>query len=341
MSTIITIIAAVAVFCLLILSHELGHFLAARACGVYVEDFSLGMGPKLFGWKGKQTNYSLRLLPIGGWCRMLGEEDDSNDKRAFCNKTVWQRILIVFAGPLANFLFAIIIFIVIFMMIGTYSETSELGEIQPDSPAAAAGLESGDVILSINGEEISQWTEIGAAVNAYGGEALTLLVDRDGEQLTLTLSPAFNAEDQSWKIGVTPAKERQNIFTAIGLGVQQSIFFTKELILGVAGMIAGTVDVDVAGPVGIVNTIGDAAGYGLQTLLLLMGYLCINLAIVNLLPLPALDGSRIVFLLIEWIRGKAIAPEKENRIHFIGLVLLMGLMVLITYRDIVNLVVAG
>lgn len=337
----LTVIAAIVVFCLLILSHELGHFLMARLFGVAVVDFSLGMGPKIAKWQGKYTQYTLRAFPIGGWCNMLGEDESSDNPRAFCQKPVWQRMLIVAAGPITNFLFAVLLFIVIFMMMGTYSQENVVGEPIADMPAQAAGILPGDRIIRIDGKEISSWGEIGAAVNtAQPGHVLHFELNREGRVLGLDIQPYFNEEGGNWMIGVQPVRERQNIFTAISLGMQQSIEFVRMLVVAVIGMFQGTVPVDVAGPVGIVSIIGEQANQGLQNLLLLTAILSINLAIINLLPLPALDGSRLVFLAVERLRGRPINREREGMVHFIGLLLLMGLMVVITYHDIMRLILS-
>lgn len=333
-----TIIAAIAVFCLLILSHELGHFIVAKACHVYVEDFSLGMGPKLIRWQGKETQYTLRLLPVGGWCKMRGEDEDSDDQRAFCRRPVWQRIAVVAAGPVMNFIFAILLFIIIFMMIGTTSNENLVGSTLPGKPAEAAGLLPGDRILSINGIAIDQWSDISSTVNQQEpGQALNVVIDRNGRQLNMIIQPYYDSDSSSWVIGIHPEQLRQNIFTAIGLGVRQSIYFVRELLVAIVQMISGRVPVEVAGPVGIVTIIGDATRYGIQSLLLLTAYLSLNLGLINLFPLPALDGSRIVFLAVEGLRGKPIDRQKEGMVHFVGLILLLGLMAFITFNDIVRL----
>lgn len=344
MATIITIITAVLIFCFLVLSHEFGHFIVAKACHVYVDDFSIGMGPRLLHWRGKETEYCLRLFPIGGWCKMRGEDEDSEDERAFCCRPVWQRICIVAAGPIMNFLSAILIYIVIYMILGLAVPSNLVGDVEPDSPAALAGLEAGDRILSINGQEIELWEDIGTVVNAgEEGAALNLQVLRGKESLSFVLEPEYDAETSRWLMGVyssteDPVLQRAGFFQSIRLGVEQSIYMLRMLISSIIGMVAGTVPVEVSGPVGIVTLINQAANDSLRTVLALMAFLCLNLGLMNLLPLPALDGSRIVFLAIEGLRGKPINRDKEGMVHFIGLILLMGLMLLFTYQDIVRLV---
>lgn len=334
---LIKIIAALAIFCVLVLTHEFGHFIVAKACGVYVEDFSVGMGPRLLHYQGKETDYCLRLLPIGGWCKMVGEDEESDNPRAFCRKTVGQRMAIVAAGPLMNFISAAILFVIIFMMIGTYSTQPVVGSTIEGTPAAEV-LQEGDRLLTIAGREVADWDDIGVIVNSLpAGESFAVTVERAGEQLELEFTPYYDEETAGWKLGIYPTEEKQKLGKAIALGFTQTYLFTKELILAIVGMFRGTVPVDVGGPVAIVSVIGDAASYGIQSVLLLAAYLCINLGLVNLIPLPALDGSRLVFLAVEGLRGKPIDPKKEGLVHFIGLMLLLGLMLLITYHDIINL----
>jgi regulator of sigma E protease len=330
-----TILAAILVFCLLILSHEFGHFIMARLNGVYVYDFSLGMGPKIFSIKGKETQYTLRLFPIGGHCMMMGEDEDSSDERSFGKKKVWQRILVILGGPAMNFITAMIIFIILFMMMGTMSGASEVGALIEGQAAEAAGLLPGDLIIEIDGQPVRAWADIGPAV---AGESIEVVVQRQGQHIALTVQPYFEEESGRWLLGIYPAVVRQNFFTAIGLGVKQSFLFTKELLSALIGMIGGTVEPEVTGPVGVVDIIGQATRYGIQSLLLITAILCVNLAVINLLPIPALDGSRVVFLLVEWIRGRPLKPEREGMVHFIGLMLLFALMIVITFKDIIRLI---
>ena len=326
------------IFCLLVVSHEFGHFIAAKACNVYITDFSIGMGPKLAAWKGKETQYTIRLLPIGGWCKMVGEEETSDDPRAFNMKPVWQKMLIVFAGPFMNFLMAILLFIVVFMMIGSYSTANQVGEVTENSGAAQAGLQRGDYIVSIDGEIVEEWADIAPAVEkADKTDYVEVQVERNGQLMTLNVTPYYDQEAGGWKLGIMPMEERQNLFAAISLGVRQSVEFTRLLILALVQMFSGQIPFDVAGPVGIVSVVDQAASNGLQTILLLTGYLCINLGIVNLLPFPALDGCQLLLFAIEGVRRKPFDRNKIGMVNFIGLAVLMGLMVLITYRDIIRL----
>ena len=344
MSVIITIITAVLVFCFLVLSHEFGHFIVAKACHVYVEDFSIGMGPRLLHWRGRETEYCLRAFPIGGWCKMRGEDEESEDARAFCCRPVWQRICIVAAGPIMNFLFAILLYIIIYMMIGISVPSNLVGDVTAGSPAEAAGIQAGDRIVAINAEPVVLWSDITTIMDAQTeGAGLHIQLLRDGETMDILLDPQYDAETGRWMIGVYSSLEdmavqRAGFFPSIKMGIQQSFYMLRQLVSGIIGMFAGTVPVEVSGPVGIVTVINQAAQDSLRTVLALTAFLCLNLGLVNLLPLPALDGSRIVFLIVEGLRGKPIDSQKEGMVHFVGLLVLMGLMLLITYQDIVRLV---
>ena len=338
-----TILAAILVFCLLILTHELGHFIMARLNGVYVHDFSIGMGPKILSIKGKETQYNLRLFPIGGHCLMMGEDAGSDDSRSFGKKKVWQRITVIAGGPAMNFISAIIIFIITFMFMGIPSLSNEVGGLIEGRAAEAAGVLPGDVIVEINGRPVDTWTDISPAVALRGqAEPADVVLERDGARLALTIQPFFEEESNRWLIGIFPVEKiiyvRQSFFTAIKMGVMQSYTFTKELLLVLVKIITGQMEADVAGPVGVVTIIGEATSYGLQPLLLITAFLCLNLGIINLLPIPALDGSRIVFLLVEGLRGKPIKPEREGMVHFIGFMLLIGLILVVTFNDIMRLI---
>lgn len=342
MSVVLSIIAAIVVFCLLILSHELGHFSMAKLVGIYVYDFSLGMGPKLLAFKGKETQYTLRLFPIGGHCLMMGEDEASDDERAFNKKKVWQRILVIVGGPAMNFVAAALIFICLFMVAGFPFASSEIGEVLEGKAAEQAGILSGDVIVEINGQAIKTWNDILPTVEA---DLLNITLDRNGEIISYLVQPNYDEESGRWMIGIlaseNPVYIRLNIFKAIGWGCKETFLFTKALILGLTGMATGSVQVtkdDVGGPVMIISMIVQFANSGLYQLLLFAAFLCMNLAVINLLPIPALDGSRIIFLLVEGLRGKPIKPEREGMVHFVGLMLLFALMIFLTYNDILRLI---
>lgn len=335
------IIAALAVFCVLIITHELGHFVVAKMSGIYVYSFNLGMGPKLFSFTKGETEYTIRLLPLGGSVMMMGEDDDTcdDDPRSFNRQAVWKRICTIAAGPLMNFVTAIVLFIIVFMMLGTASDANIIGGVIEGSAAENAGLQAGDQILYIGDYLIEKWNDISPAIAAAGaGNPLDIVFLRDGVQQQLTLQPYFDEASGNWMIGIQSSVARQSLATAIKLGFMQTYLFTKEIIVTLGAMILGKTAVELSGPVGIVTVIGEASTYGLMNVLLLTAYLSVNLGLLNLLPIPALDGSRIVFLAIEGLRGKPFDREKEGMVHAIGLLLLLGLMVLVTYQDIARLI---
>lgn len=320
------------------MTHELGHFLVAKANKVYVYEFAIGMGPRIWGFKKAETEYNIRLLPIGGMVRMMGEDEEKmDDERSFARKSVLQRMSVIFAGPLMNFITAIVLFVIVFMMIGVASNSNVVGQPLPGQAAEAAGVLAGDKILEINGHEVEDWNSMVGIIQAQDpGAPLAITVDRDGELIDMTIDPYYDKESGRWLMGIQPSVEKLGFFESSWLGIKQSYLFTKMLLVALYQMLTGQIAPDVAGPVGVVNIVGQAASMGIQNVLILAGYLSINLGVINLLPLPALDGSRIVFLAVEGIRRKPFDRQKEGMVHFIGLMLLFGLMIVITYHDILR-----
>ncbi|MGI5824886.1 MAG: RIP metalloprotease RseP [Bacillota bacterium] len=329
-----SIVYTIIILCILIVSHEFGHFIVAKINGIYVEEFSLGMGPKLVQWGKKETKYSIRLLPIGGYVKMEGEDEDSDNPRAFCNKGVLARMSVVFAGPFMNFVFAIIFFMVAFMYFGVPNTDAVIGEVAAGGPAYEAGLQDGDVVLSIDGNEVSTWEDMTSYTQPADGETLALQVERNGQVFDAEITPEYSEEYGYALIGITQHVDKANIFQSIKMGFVETYEFTALLIQSLYQMITGQMAVDVAGPVGMVSIVGQYADTAFMTLFMLAGILSINLGIINLLPFPALDGSRLVFLAIEGIRKKPVPADKEAMVHFVGIVFLMLLMVVITVNDI-------
>ncbi|MCL1873704.1 MAG: RIP metalloprotease RseP [Clostridiales bacterium] len=340
MINVIGILVAVLVFSILIFTHELGHFTAAKLNGIYVKEFNMGMGPKLLSRRGKngETLYSLRAFPIGGSCLMKGEDEADDDPRSFSRKPVWRRMTVIFAGPLMNFVTAMIVFAIVFMSMGIMSDANIIGDVTSGDPAQQAGLLAGDRVLAINGASVASWsgivTEINHQVSATPGESLNMTIQRQGQEQDIAVKPFFDEEANRWRIGITASTEQPGLFAAMGLGVTQSYIFTKTILVGLVQMITGKVAPDVAGPVGIINIVRETVRTGWQNILGILGILSVNLAVVNLLPLPALDGCRLVFLAAEGIRRKPFNREREGMVHFIGLMLLFGLMIVITFSDI-------
>jgi regulator of sigma E protease len=342
----LNIIIALIIFSFIVLFHELGHFLLAKKNGICVEEFCLGLGPTIIGKQFGETYYSLKLLPFGGACMMTGEDEESSDERAFNNKSVLARISVVFAGPFFNFVLAFILSVILIGLMG--SDTTTISGVEEGSPAYEAGLREGDEITKIDGDRIHNFREISYyLILENSGNSFEIEYKRNGQKATTEVTPVYNKDSGSYRIGVqssgytklNPLKTIQYGFYEVRCQIKVTILSLKEMILGKFGF------EDVSGPVGIVSMIGEtyteAKSYGFLVVLASMLNLTIllssNLGVMNLLPIPALDGGRLVFLIIEGLRGKAMNSERESKIHYAGLLLLLGLMVVIMIKDIINL----
>ena len=333
-----TAMAAIFVFLLVILLHELGHFTVAKLVGIKVNEFSIGMGPKLFQKAKGETQYTLRALPIGGYVKMEGEDEDSNDPRAFNRVSPIARIAVVAAGAIMNFILAIIVFSIVSFSLG--EPTNIIGEIISDTPAQYGGVMEGDKFISINNNPINTWEELSQVIGSSdSNEELEIRIIRDSEEKILYIQPTV--EDGKVMLGIIPHYEK-SIIAGIKGGFTNTISFIGLMFDFVKMIFTGGVSFnDLSGPVGVINEIGNAARMGMMNLLILLGFISVNLGFFNLLPIPALDGSRLVFLFIEIIRGKPINPEKENLIHFAGLIFLLGLMLIVTYKDLLRINIFG
>ena len=334
MILLLTAIAAIFVFLMVILFHEFGHFIVAKKVGIKVNEFSIGMGPKVFQKQGGETKYSIRLLPIGGYVSMEGEDESSNDPRSFNNVSAPSRIAVVAAGAIMNFILAIIVFSIVSFTVGMQTTTVE--KVMENSPAEQIGIIAGDKIIGINNKKTKNWDSMVHEINtANPDEEMSVTVLRNNEEINYTLIPEVTDEDIII-IGIRPAMEK-TFLSSIKGGFQKTGFMLKLMFQFIGMLFKGQVGTkELSGPVGVIYTIGEFAKNGFVDLLYLMGFISVNLGFFNLLPLPALDGSRIVFLFIEILRGKPIDPEKEGFVHFIGFVLLIGLMIIVTYQDIIR-----
>ncbi len=343
------VIIAILVLGFLIFVHELGHFMVAKMAGIKVLEFSIGFGPKLLGLQKNEdaTIYSLRILPLGGFVRLAGmDPEDEDHVDGYNTKPLKSRFAVISAGAAMNFIVAILLFVLTFGLIGqpAASNSNMIGEVVEESPALVAGLEAGDRIVSINGVATGNWDEIASNIQKSGERELTLTIERDQEESNYLITPRYDLQYETYQIGITQQLiwQKQGLMSAVKLGLTQTYEFTKLVLVGLGGLIQGTISTDeLAGPVGITVAIGEAATGGIGYLLIFTAILSINLGLLNILPIPALDGSKLVFLLIEGLRGKPIAPEKENLIHFIGFALLMVLFVLVTYNDIARIFTGG
>ncbi|MDO7787055.1 RIP metalloprotease RseP [Desulforamulus aquiferis] len=342
-----TFIASVVVFGLLIFFHELGHFLVAKRVGILVHEFSLGFGPKVFGFNWGETRYNLRLLPLGGFVRMAGmdpnEEDDKGipENRAFNRKTVSQRASVIIAGPLMNFILAALLFAFIFMFQGIQFATTKVGEVIDGFPAQRAGIQAGDQITAVNQKPVEDWNELVEEVSKFPGESVNLSIVRDGQELQVNVATQKDETGQ-YKIGIKPSEtdtviKKLNPVSALIQGGQFTVQLSWLILSFIGQMFTQQAPVDLGGPVRIVGEIGKAAEFGVFHVLRLAAFLSINLGLFNLFPIPALDGSRVLFLIWEKIAGKPVEPSKESFIHLVGFGLLLLLMVVITYNDVVSL----
>lgn len=345
----LSIIMAVLIFGIIVLVHEFGHFLLAKLNGVGVIEFSIGMGPRLVHFTKGETKYSIKALPIGGSCMMLGEDESAADEKAFTNKSVWARMSVIVAGPIFNFILAFI-FALILVSFNGY-DPAKILQVTDGSPAQEAGILPGDTITRVNGEKVVVYRDFFLYTLLHPGETMEIEVERQSENQDkatkhmVTVTPKFSEEAGRYLIGTTVSG--YNVPTAsLGETLKYSLYEVQynitSTIKSLGMLITGKASLnDLSGPVGIVVMIDDSVKAGmtvgigavLLNILNMSILLSANLGVMNLLPLPALDGGRLVFLIIEAFRGKAIDPEKEGMVHVIGMVALMALMIFVLFND--------
>lgn len=413
-----TVIAFIIIFGALVFFHELGHFVLAKRAGILCREFAIGMGPKVLSLKKGETVYTIRLLPIGGYVRMAGEDPEMvdikpghriglvlNEKeevtkiilnnkekypnarvinvedadlehklfvkgyveeeteenllvfpvkkdavfvengietqiapydRQFASKTLGQRTLAIFAGPAMNFVLAFLIFIVIALLQGIPSNEAKLGKLTDDGVAISAGLHEGDNVISIDGQSVGSWKEVVSIIQKSPGGNLEFLIDRNGQEMTIDVTPKETEVDGKTigLVGVYSPMEKSPL-KSIQFGATQTFTWTKDIIGAVGKLVTGQFSIDaLGGPVAIYQSTDTVAQSGVYSLMNWAAVLSINLGIMNLLPLPALDGGRLLFFAIEAVRGKPIDRQKEGLVHFIGFALLMLLMIVVTWNDI-------
>jgi regulator of sigma E protease len=412
-----TVIAFIVIFGALVFFHELGHLIFAKRAGILCREFAIGMGPKVFSYHKNETTYTIRLLPIGGYVRMAGEdaetveikpgyrigllfdnqeqvtkiiinnkekfrdcriveveyadiekdliikgypEDDGDNlhtfsihpkavivengvesqiaplDRQFGSKTLGQRFMAIFAGPMMNFILAFVVFIIIALLQGVPTNEPKLGEITPDGAAKVAGLKKGDIVQSINGSEISSWTDVVEIIRENPNEKLEFVITRNGAEKEIQVTPnEKTVEGQKMGIiGVYSPVEKSPV-QAVTAGAKETYFWTTQIFVMLGKLVTGQFSIDaLSGPVGIYVSTDEVAKSGIYYLMKWAGILSINLGIMNLLPIPALDGGRLMFFAVEAVRGKPIDRQKEGMVHFIGFALLMLLMLVVTWNDI-------
>ncbi|MFA9422931.1 MAG: RIP metalloprotease RseP [Sedimentibacter sp.] len=411
----LTIIASILVFSVIVLVHEFGHYKAAKNAGVKIYEFAIGMGPTVFKKEKNGTIYSIRAIPIGGFVQMEGEEEDVKTPTSFATKTVWQRFKIIAAGPAMNFALALVLFLIIAFSFGVYG--NKVDYVDENSNEYAAGLRADDKIISINGEKAYIWEDIFYEITNPDNSSYTVKYERDGQikeatvnnnyrklvgitsslvdgKTTTTVapsdmsSPAYAAgikegdkvlkvndvnvntweeivseielspegspvkvtverDMQTYDYNIVPqtqisvkfdTKLEKSFVSAIASSAYKTVYYIELMFKTISKLVTGKLGADaLGGPVMVISMVGEAAQNGILSLLNLAAFISINLGFMNLLPIPALDGSKLVFLLIEGIRGKSIPIEKEGFIHFIGFVVLIGFMLFITYKDVLRL----
>lgn len=334
------ILLALLLLGVLIIAHEAGHFCAARACGIEVQEFAIGMGPLIARWKGRKgTQYSLRLLPIGGFCQFYGEDQESEDPRAFNRHPVWKRALTVISGPAMNFVVALVVVVLYMSALGLLTAVPRVAEVEEN--AASAGLMAGDVLLSVNGVEAADSQTVLSTISESGGQPVTLRVARDGQETDVVITPFYDEEAARYRVGFTFDQERVRtpLLQSIPFSVRYNVESVRLIVQTLKNLIfKGEGVSDVSGPVGTVYVIQEVTQQGgIDIYLEMLALISVNLGVMNLLPIPGLDGSRLLFLLVEGVRRKPIRRELEGAIHGAGFILLMGLMLVLTYKDIMQI----
>ncbi len=345
------IILALLMLGIIVTVHEFGHYLVGRLCGIGILEFNVGFGPKLISWKRNGIQYALRAIPLGGSCMFLGEDEANDNPRAMNNQPVWKRFLTVLAGPFMNFVLA---FIVCAIMLNAYfiAETLPvIDQVIDGMPAAEAGLLPGDRIVAVNGENVDEGSRgvqtISSAIQSgENGAPVTIEVERGGARVSLVMTPELVADPESGasrlQIGIVFSGRTFTFAESIAESGRYMVDTTATMLDSLRRLFFhGEGLEDTAGTVGIIAVVSQRAREGMYMVLWLMFIISLNLGIVNLLPLPALDGGRLVFLIVEAARRKPVPPEKEGLVHGIGLMLLFGLFIVLTYRDIVRLIGGG
>lgn len=351
-----TLLSATVVLGFLIVFHETGHFLVAKRVGVGVLKFSVGFGPKIFGRKIGETEYVVSAIPLGGFVKMIGEDPDEvlsaeDEAVAFQAKSLWQRTAIVLAGPVANLLFAFIAFTLVFGFYGARlpTDAARVGGVNKGDPAEVAGLQPGDLITAVDGQPVATWDKLSEIIRGSGGRSLQLTVDRNGSDLQLSVTPQSKADrnvfgesvGDAYFIGIERGFDQRSVgwLEAVEYGGSQTFWWMKTLAMSVVKMIQGRIPADqIGGPILIVQAAGEHARQGLENLLHFMAVISVNLGVLNLLPIPILDGGHLFLFLIEGVMGRPLAVRHREIAQQVGLVVLITLMAFAFYNDIARTV---
>ena len=352
MLRILYILIAICILGFIVTVHEFGHYIVGRLCGIGIVEFSVGFGPKLFGFKRKGIQYSLRAIPLGGFCSFVGEDENNSAPNAMNNQPVWKRFLTVAAGPAMNFVLAFVFCAILLSSFILAEYLPRIDYIYENTPAAECGLELGDVIVDINGTAISfdgEGMELARSVILEADPSLPveLTVQRDSGITVIPVQPAAIVDEATgetaYQIGIAFGGRTYRFGEALARSCGYMVEFTREMLLSLKDLVFHGTGVDeMMGPVGIISFVSDqVASDAMYAVVNLIFVLSLNVGIMNLLPLPGLDGGRLIFLIIEAIRRKPLPPEKEGMVHGAGLMLLLALIVFITYQDIARLITGG
>lgn len=350
------VLAAIVVLGVLIIVHEFGHFIVAKRSGVGVLKFSVGFGPRLFGRVYNGTEYVLSAIPLGGYVKMVGEDPDAtepvDERISFSHQPVWKRVAIVLAGPAFNLLLAFAVFAGVFAIYGrpVGSDVAKVGALMPDMPAARAGLQSGDVITAVDGRPIATWEELSNAIRASAGRSVALVLQRgEDESLTITVTPESKPEKnlfgevvgEAYVIGIERGSSKVPVgpVEAIVEGAKYTGFWIETLVMSVVKIFQGRIPAgDIGGPLLITQAAAQQAKAGLESLLMFMAVISINLGILNLLPIPILDGGHLLFFLVEGVMRRPLDLRHREIMQQVGLVILIGLMAFAFYNDILRVI---
>jgi len=351
--TILYVLLGLLLLGILITVHEFGHFASARLCGIPVKEFSIGFGPKIVQWKSKkhETLFSIRPIPLGGYCMFYGDTDDDpdgsktkDDPRNYNNAAVWKRMISVFSGPLMNFVLAFVVAVALMGIYGVTAATPFVADVVEGQPAAMAGLLPGDTFVTVRGQDMTNVStmDVSAAIgDISGGEAVELTVLRDGTEMDFIINPVYDEAEGRYMIGITIQQGYADL--PGGMVIPAAWNMCKEaatVILDALGKLVTTGEGldQTAGPVGVVQMVAEQTQQGgLEIYLYLVVIISINLGLMNLLPIPGLDGSRLVFMAIEAVRRKPVSQKVESMIHLAGYALLLGLMVFFTFKDVLRI----
>ena len=328
---ILTVFLTILMLMIITVPHEFGHLVTAKLFRIKVNEFAIGMGPLIASKDMGETKYSLRAVPIGGFCAMEAENEESDDEGAFNNKPAWQRIIVLASGAAINVLVALTLMIIITIYVGV--PTNTLDKVVPNSPAASSGILAGDKIISIDGKETSSWVDTVTAISKNrDGKTMEIVVSRDGMENTFIITPKKD-KDGRLVIGIV-SRASHNVFLCAGQGIKVTWRLNSQMIGALKQMAHKGISKDsVTGPVGMAGLVNKTAHTGILSYLYLVALISLNMAIVNLLPFPALDGGRIIFVLIRKVTGNVISAKAEGYMHLAGFGVLIALFVFITWQD--------